>query len=531
MNATNTMLPPVTMAANSAVPVLPESAPFTSGQRAWLNGFFAGMVSGGGAGGIAAPGVMPAGLTAVAEAPAPEGEEDFPWHDPALAIDERLEMAKDKPVERKLMAAMAQLDCGACGYLCKTYAENIAEGAEKNLTLCMPGGKETAGKLKELVKLGIKVSSAGGSVQAAVKSGAGTPTWNRSNPFPARLVSAKNVNGAGSDKDTRHVVFDLKDSGLTYKPGDALGVWPENCPDLVGEILELMSATGAEEVQGPDGQAMSLFEALVHHFVVTTPTDDLIALLGHEPVEGLGVIDLLRKTPAERRPAADALVAALSPMNPRLYSISSSIRACPDQVHLTVGVVRYRNGAGSACKGVCSTFLSERVRPGQKVRIFFHASPKFGLPASGDTPIIMVGPGTGVAPFRAFLQERMAAAAKGQSWLFFGDQRSSCDFLYERELAEMQQKGVLTKLSTAFSRDQEKKVYVQHRMIEQQADLWRWLEQGAHFYVCGDAKRMANDVDNALKQVIREQGGMSEEKAAAYVAELAKNGRYQRDVY
>jgi len=535
MNATNTLMAPVTMAANSAVPVLPDSAPFTSGQRAWLNGFFAGMVS---SGGVSARGVMPTGSAAPAEAPAVEAEEDFPWHDPALALDERLEMAKDKPVERKLMAAMAQLDCGACGYLCKTYAEHIAEGAEKNLTLCMPGGKETAGKLKELVKLGIKTGGKGSAVVGGEGNGdlrspakQGAPVWNRSNPFPARLVVAKNINGAGSDKDTRHVVFDLKGSGLTYKPGDALGVWPENCPELVGEILDLMNATGAEDVQGPDGHAMSFFEALLHHFVITTPTDDLVSLLGHDPVEGLGVVDLLRKAPVERRPAADALVAALSPMNPRLYSISSSLRACPDQVHLTIGVVRYRNGAGSACKGVCSTFLAERVRPGQKVRIFFHASPKFGLPASGDTPIIMVGPGTGIAPFRAFLQERMAAGAKGQSWLFFGDQRSSCDFLYERELAEMQTKGVLAKLSTAFSRDQEKKVYVQHRMIEQQADLWRWLEQGAHFYVCGDAKRMALDVDNALKQVVREQGGMSEENAAAYVAEMGKNGRYQRDVY
>ncbi|MEZ0263722.1 MAG: sulfite reductase subunit alpha [Phycisphaerae bacterium] len=532
MNATNTLMPPIALAAASAAPVLPESAPFTSAQRAWLNGFFAGMVGTAGAPAVAVPG-MPVGSADVAAPAAPEAEEDFPWHDPAMSLADRLDLAKEKPIERKLMAAMAQLDCGACGYVCQSYAEHIADGSEKNLTLCMPGGKDTSAKLKELVQLGIKT---GGAAKPAApigngQSAIGNPAYSRSNPFPARVVMSKPLNGAGSDKDTRHVVFDLKGSGLTYKPGDALGVWPENCPDLATEIMELIGASGAEDVAGPDGEPMSLFEALVRRYVITTPTDDLVSLLGHDPVDGLGVVDLLKKAPAERRPTAEALVAALSPINPRLYSISSSIRACPEQVHLTVGVVRYRNGAGTACKGVCSTFLAERVRPGQKVRIFFHASPKFGLPASGDTPVIMVGPGTGVAPFRSFLQERAAAGSKGENWLFFGDQRSSCDFLYEKELTDLQRGGTLTKLSTAFSRDQEKKIYVQTRMIEQQADLWRWLENGAHFYVCGDAKRMAKDVDAALKQVVREQGGMSEEKAEAYVADLTKSGRYQRDVY
>jgi sulfite reductase (NADPH) flavoprotein alpha-component len=218
-------------------------------------------------------------------------------------------------------------------------------------------------------------------------------------------------------------------------------------------------------------------------------------------------------------------------MQPRLYSISSSLAAHPGQVHLTVGVVRYKSGRGTACKGACSTYLGERLRPGQKVRIFTHASANFGLPENPETPVIMVGPGTGIAPFRGFLAHRKAEGASGKNWLFFGDQKQSCDFLYENELKGYVADGHLTKLSLAFSRDQKHKVYVQTRMLEEARELWAWLEQGAHFYVCGDAKRMANDVDAALRQIAQEQGGMSAEDAAAYVAKLAKDGRYQRDVY
>ncbi len=243
-------------------------------------------------------------------------------------------------------------------------------------------------------------------------------------------------------------------------------------------------------------------------------------------------LDLLTHFPSARRLTVARLIAALSPIQPRLYSISSSPRAYPEEVHLTVGVVRYtRNGCQRVRKGVASTFLAERVQPGQKVRIFVQPSHGFRPPANGDTPIIMVGPGTGIAPFRAFLQERQTLGASGQNWLIFGNQRCAYDFLYQHELEQYLRAGLLTRLDTAFSRDQSEKIYVQHRMLEHAARIWDWLERGAHFYVCGDAKRMARDVDRALHQIVTEQGRLSEAEAKSYVAALVRAKRYQRDVY
>jgi len=245
--------------------------------------------------------------------------------------------------------------------------------------------------------------------------------------------------------------------------------------------------------------------------------------------EGYEVLDLLTQFPSAR-PSLEEFAAALAPLQPRLYSISSSLKAHPEQVHLTVGVVRYLNLRGRQCKGVASTYLADRVRPGQKVRIFVQTSHGFRLPGSPETPVIMVGPGTGVAPFRAFLQERRTTGGT-RNWLFFGDQKSDADYLYREELEGYLADRVLSRLSTAFSRDQDRKIYVQHRMLEEADDLWSWLQQGAHFYVCGDAKRMAADVDQALKQIIAERGKMTPEHAKAFVADMAKAGRYQRDVY
>jgi sulfite reductase (NADPH) flavoprotein alpha-component len=499
------------------IPTLPESAPFSSAQRAWLNGFFAGLISLNGA---------PTGAEDIAQTTqaAPEAVEDFPWHDPALPLDQRMEMAKEKPLERRMMAAMAQLDCGACGYVCKTYSEAIARGEEKNLTLCSPGGKETSNKLKELVQLGVKVAPVT-KPQAAPASG----KHDRRNPFVARLVGCQALNKPGSEKDTRHVVLDLKGSHLSYKPGDALGVWAENCPQLVQEILELLRASGAEEVTGADGQATSLREALIREYTITQPSTELFTLLERAEEENVAVVDLLRRHGEAVDPAA--FVAALSPMQPRLYSISSSLLAHPNQVHLTVGVVRYKSGCGTDCNGVASTYFADRLRPGQKARVFVHSSAKFALPADGNTPMIMVGPGTGIAPFRAFLSERQAAGQRGRNWLFFGDQRQGTDFLYEEEMEAFVATGVLTNLSLAFSRDQQEKVYVQHRMIERGREIFEWLKGGAHFYVCGDAKRMAGDVDRALREIVTQHGGMNAEAANDYVAEMVKAGRYQRDVY
>ncbi len=541
-----------------ALPILPESAPFTSSQRAWLNGFFAGVLNidvSSFPGAIGNPATSPA-LPAPAPAPA-VAEEEMPWHDPNLAIDERLKLAEGKPPERKIMAAMAQLDCGACGYLCQTYSEAIARGQEKDLTRCTPGGRETARKLKELVAAHKAAPSNGqvngnghlngnGVAKAAEAVG---PRFDRKNPFRAPLLVSERLNRGDSAKDVRMVALSLRGSGLGYEVGDALGVLPENDPELVEAILGALGARGDELVPCPDGHPCHSFEALTTHYDLSKVGDDLAALLGahatdpaeaatlrtliEDDVEGIpanwDVLDLLEQFPSARAPLAE-MIGAMGPLQPRLYSISSSLQANPEEVHLTVGVVRFEQG-GRARKGVASNFLTDTLRPRQKARVFVHASPSFRLPADGDRPVIMIGPGTGIAPFRAFLQERAAVGAKGRNWLFFGDQKRETDFLYRDEMEAYLASGVLTRLDLAFSRDQAAKVYVQHRMTEAAAEVWAWLEAGAHVYVCGDARRMALDVDHALHEIVAGQGGMTPEAARDHVKALSKAGRYQRDVY
>ncbi|WP_020475376.1 sulfite reductase subunit alpha [Zavarzinella formosa] len=536
-----------------AIPLLPESAPFSASQRSWLNGFFAGLLG-------LDRGGSPAVVNGEATAPvaAPVAEEDFPWHDPTLPLDERLKLADGRPQERQLMAAMAQLDCGACGYLCQTYSEAIACGEETDLTKCSPGGKDTAKKLKELVA-GRKAlpraetnghhGSSNGAVAKPSTNGHAAALHDRKNPFHAPLLQCKPLNQPGSEKDVRLVAFSLKGSGLTYEVGDALGLLPENDPELVEAVLRAMGARGDELVPAAGGLMVHAYDALAKHFVITKVSDQLAALLAshasdsseagtlktlvNDDVEGIpaewDVLDLLGQFPSARAPIAE-MIAALSPLQPRLYSISSSLKAHPDEVHLTVGVVRYTQG-GRLRKGVASNFLTETLRTRQKAGVFVHVSPGFRLPADGKTPVIMVGPGTGIAPFRAFLEERSATGATGKNWLFFGDQRREFDFLYQEEMAQYQKSGVLTRLDTAFSRDQKEKVYVQHRMTENAAEIWSWLQEGAHFYVCGDARRMALDVDHALHAIVAEQGKMSPEVASEFIKSLSKSKRYQRDVY
>jgi len=536
------------------IPLLPESAPFTPAQRAWLNGFFASLLGIGAEGHGNGDGMALTGsATASASAPVAEVEEELPWHEPALPLEERLQLAEGRPYELKLMAAMAQLDCGACGYLCKTYSEAIATGEEKSLTKCTPGGKETSRKLKELVASHGSVTTNGAAMQSVVAgngSAATTtngapmtrvvtkPGFSRSNPFAAKLIESRSLNGPGSSKDTRHVIIGLAGSGISYKPGDALGVFPENCPDLVDEILR---ALGVEA-------RLDLRTSLTRELSLARPTDDLLERLvesasdpdeagslsrlrdgDDEWIDTADLLDVLLRHPSAHLDA-DQLVSMLAPLQPRLYSISSSLRAHPEEVHLTVGSVRYTK-EGRARKGVASTFLADRLPVGGELRVYVHPSHRFQVPNSGDAPMIMVGPGTGIAPFRAFLEERHAAGASGKNWLFFGDQSRATDFLYEAELGKFQRSGLLTRLDLAFSRDQAEKIYVQDRMRERAKELWGWLEEGAHFYVCGDAKRMASDVDRALHQVVANQGGLSAEAAKAYVAAMTKTGRYQRDVY
>lgn len=370
--------------------------------------------------------------------------------------------------------------------------------------------------------------------------------WTRKSPFPADMPVNRLLSGEGSDKEIRHFEFDLADSGMTYHAGDALGVMPVNDPELVDKILEQIGAGLDQSVDGVDGP---LGDALKNRFEISTPSRDLIATVekkaGNDELShiikngdkealdawlwGRDCLDLLGLLPAKSL-TGEEFVSLLKPLQHRAYSISSSPLEEPDHIHLTVASVRYKS-FGRDHGGVCSTFLADRIEEGGRAGIFLSPNKSFRLPEDTDRPVIMVGPGTGIAPFRAFLQERRAVGAKGGNWLFFGDQHKAHDFIYENELAEFSEQGVLNRLDLAFSRDQEQKIYVQHRMKENGLDLYAWLQEGAFFYVCGDATRMARDVDQALHEVIAENGAMSAEDADAYVANLKREKRYLRDVY
>lgn len=524
--------------AQLSLALIPESAPFTPAQRAWLNGFLAGWLG------------LQAGTPDAAAAPA-AAEEDFPWHDPTLALEERLKLAEGRPFARRLMAAMGQLDCGQCGYQCKEYAEVIAQGAEKEIGKCVPGGKATKKKLKELLAV------AGGSstvLQVAPAPQRPKPTdaesgYHREAPVFARLIASTSLTSAEGERRVQHVRLDLDGTGLSYQPGDALGVWVRNNPEEVELILALLDARGSEPVTLADGTVAAAREALSRHCDLRLPTASLywtlakfarsareaaaLAKLADDDADAhrLGVhevLNALTRFPSTRPPVAD-FVAALSRLQPRLYSIASSPRAHPDEVHLTIAVVSYELFARNY-RGVASNFFAERLTPGRKLPVYVQRAHGFALPAD-DVPVIMVGPGTGIAPFRAFLEEREDRGAKGKNWLFFGNQKHDCDFLYRHQLESWRESGLLTRLDLAFSRDQAHKIYVQHRMRENAGELWEWLQAGAHFYVCGDAQRMAADVDRALTEIIGGQGGMDEQAARSHVAALAKSGRYQRDIY
>ena len=376
-----------------------------------------------------------------------------------------------------------------------------------------------------------------------------TALYSRKNPFPAKLKKNRKLTAEGSAKDTRHFEIDLADSGLAYEVGDSLGVFPTNNPALVEEILGVLGFSGEEPVTDPNGNTVSIREALTRSYVITEKDKKLLAAIAEKDptaayfipmttpegraeleayVWGREVIDPLLAHPAAKF-TPEEFVKCLRKLQPRLYSIASSQKANPTEVHLTVAAVRYETH-GRKREGVCSTFLSDRA-DNAPVPVFVHTAKHFRVPEDPSIHAIMVGPGTGIAPFMAFLQERKATGATGKNWLFFGDQKSSTDFLYREELEAWQQEGVLHKLSTAFSRDQAEKVYVQHRMLEEAEELFGWLEQGGYFYICGDASRMAKDVDTALHQVVEKAGGKSPEEAAAYVEELKKSKRYRKDVY
>lgn len=350
-------------------------------------------------------------------------------------------------------------------------------------------------------------------------------SYSKKNPFPAKLLTNRLLNAADSERDTRHFEFSLEGSGMTYEVGDVLGVYAKNDPLLVDELITTLSFDPEEQIEG-----ISLRQALIENYDIRAISPSLLSDWP-TPVDGEfhEVIDLVHAT----KPVFDsatAFVSLLRKLGPRLYSISSSPKAHPDEVHLTVAKVQY-DFEGRPRKGVCSTYLADRVNGDGTVPVFLQTAKHFKLPEDPSVPVIMVGPGTGIAPFRAFLEERAATKASGKNWLFFGNPHESTDWFYREEFDQLSDKGVLTKLSTAWSRDQDTKVYVQDRMRESGADLWQWLEAGAHLYVCGDAKRMAKDVDLALHDVIETHGHLSKAAATDYVGAMKKSKRYQRDVY
>jgi sulfite reductase (NADPH) flavoprotein alpha-component len=372
--------------------------------------------------------------------------------------------------------------------------------------------------------------------------------YSKKNPFPARLLTNRRLNAPGSGKDVRHFEIALHGSGLDYEVGDALGVVPQNDPKLVGELLAALGASGDEAVAGRAGESIALREALTSHYEITRIPKPLLEAFAQRTRDeilqrvtsptangeltkflwGREIIDLLLAHPSVKFAPAE-FIGLLKKLQPRLYSISSSPKAHPGEVHLTVGAVRYES-LGRQRAGVCSTFLADRVNAETPVPVFVHSNKAFRPPAP-DVPLIMVGPGTGIAPFRAFLEERRATGATGKNWLFFGDQKSATDYLYREEIEAFQNDGLLARLDLAWSRDQSEKVYVQQRMLESAGELFAWLEAGAGFYVCGDASRMAKDVDAALHQVIAQAGGKTSDQAAEYVKALKSAKRYQRDVY
>jgi len=585
----------------NATTFIPDTAPFDASQRLWLNGYMAGLLAGkhfppsianGAANGVVKPTVplviLFGSQTGTAEKLAKQLAKDSKSRGcNARTLEANAHTGIDWSKETNLLVVTSTYGDGdmpdnAQGFWDWLQTDAAKAIAHVNFSVLALGdtnyeqfcaaGKKIDGRLEalgakrihplEVCDLDYEAKAkAWGDGALTVLAAAGQPAgavapvqdaaltpaeFSKTNPFPARLITNLKLSGEGSQKETRHFEISLEGSGLNYEAGDALGVWPKNCPDLVAEILTALSCDGEESVATSKGE-MPLRQALTSFYDISRPSAELqkffgernpavAALLAPERKEdlkkwlwGRGVIDFLVENPAVKMSPKE-FTALLKPIAPRLYSISSSPKAHAGQVHLTINVVRYES-SGRGRKGVASTFLADRVNGEASVPVFIQTSHGFRPPADGDRPVIMVGPGTGVAPFRGFLHERLATGAKGKNWLFFGEQRAATDFYYREELEKMLATGHLTKLSTAFSRDQAEKIYVQTRMLENAAELWAWLEAGAHFYVCGDASRMAKDVDDALHKIIEIAGGRSADDAKAYVAKLKADKRYQRDVY
>jgi sulfite reductase (NADPH) flavoprotein alpha-component len=523
------------------IEIIPANAPFSETQRLWLNGFLVGM--------LGLDGSTPLSPEQNGAVLAPAGDDgEAPWHDQTMPIADRMKLAEGRPLRRRMMAAMAQQDCGQCGYNCNDYSDAIASRTEARLNLCIPGGKETARMLKALNEEFEKAPavSPGKAVTPAVAVTVITtePGRSRDNPVAATFVSRRLLNKGKSEKETWHIDFDLSGCGLDYVVGDSFGIFGSNELGLVDQIIALLGASHTTEVNGK-----TLREALIQDVSLAPAPDKLFELIsfvsggaqrekaralaqGEDPDGDAATLDVMAALQkfSGVRPHPEAFVEALEPLQPRLYSICSSHNATPGKLSMTVDCVRYVVGKRKRL-GLASTFLAERVNPGDPVKVYVQKAHAFALPQDPKTPIIMIGPGTGVAPFRAFLLDRRATGAPGKNWLFFGHQRSDCDFFYSDELNAMKTSGLLTRLSLAWSRDGDKKFYVQDRMREVGRELWTWLAEGASVYVCGDAKRMAKDVERALVDIVAQFGARSTDEAVSFVGELKKKGRFQQDVY
>lgn len=404
---------------------------------------------------------------------------------------------------------------------------------------------EWRARVVDVLKSRAPVAAPSQSVATGAVNDIHTSPYTKDAPLTATLSVNQKITGRNSEKDVRHIEIDLGDSGLRYQPGDAQGVWYQNDPALVKELVELLWLKGDESVT-VDGKALPLAEALEWHFELTVNTANIVenyaTLTRSEPLLPLvgdkaqlqhyaattPIVDMVRFSPAQLD--AQALIDLLRPLTPRLYSIASAQAEVESEVHITVGVVRY-DIEGRARAGGASSFLADRVEEEGEVRVFIEHNDNFRLPANPQTPVIMIGPGTGIAPFRAFMQQRAADGAEGKNWLFFGNPHFTEDFLYQVEWQRYVKEGLLSRIDLAWSRDQKEKIYVQDKLREQGAELWRWINDGAHIYVCGDARRMAADVEKALLEVIAEFGGMDLESADEYLSELRVERRYQRDVY
>ncbi|WP_240612819.1 assimilatory sulfite reductase (NADPH) flavoprotein subunit [Alteromonas flava] len=482
------------------------------------------------------------------------GEGDAP--DDAIELHEFL-ASKKAPKTTALNYAVLGLGDTSYEFFCQTGKDFDARLAKLGATAITERvdcdvdyeaqAAEWIAKIVEYAKANVTsgTSNTASNVVPMTAAAATASNYSKQNPFPAPLLQVQKITGRDSVKDIQHIEISLEESGLQYQPGDALGVWFTNDPEIVDEILTLLAIEPEVSVD-VKGQTFSVRQALlekleltlsypgfVKAFAAATESPALLELMQDAPafrayLAERQIVDIVREHPAKI--AAQALVDALRPITPRLYSIASSQAEVEDEVHLTVAHVDYEFG-GKRHQGGASGFLTTRLEEGQTVQVFVEKNDNFRLPADPNTPIIMIGPGTGIAPFRAFMQERDAQGAEGPSWLFFGNPNFTQDFLYQTEWQQYLKAGALNRISLAFSRDQAEKIYVQHRITEHGKEVFEWLEAGAHVYVCGDAMRMAKDVEDALLEVIRTHGKLDDSEAKAYLVGLRKAKRYQKDVY